>query len=134
MEKKPIVVDANILISALIGGECCKILWVNKYTFISTEFTISEVEKYIPLISKKSGVPEQEILFALHLLPLSIFSREAYSAYLSQAKMLIEQVDPKDVDVLALALANDCPLWSHDAHFDNINEIKLLKIIDFLAN
>ncbi len=132
MEKESIVVDANILISALIGGESRKILFNEAYAFITTEFTISEVEKYIPLIARKSGVSEDEILFALRLLPLAIFDRTMYNRFILMARELIEHIDIKDADILALALATSCKLWSHDQHFDGIKQIKLLNTKDLL--
>lgn len=132
MEKESIVVDANILISALIGGESRRILLSNNYDFLTTEFTIQEVEKYIPLISKKSGVSEDEIRFALQLLPIQVRGTAFYSKFLTESRELIEKVDPKDVDVLALALAINRKLWSNDAHFEGIKEIQLLKTGDLI--
>ncbi len=130
MEKESIVVDANILISALIGGESQRILLSNNYDFLTTEFTILEVEKYILLVSKKTGFSEEEIKFALRLFPVQIFNNSFYSKFISKAKELIEKLDPKDVDILALSLATGHKLWSNDAHFEGINEIKLLKTGD----
>ena len=56
-----IVVDANILISALLGGKPRFILFDPKFEFATNKFTLKEVEKYVPLISEKSGVPKREI-------------------------------------------------------------------------
>ncbi|MBI2415949.1 MAG: hypothetical protein HYV33_04820 [Candidatus Kerfeldbacteria bacterium] len=43
-----IAVDANILLSALLGGKPSIILFDTRFHFITTEFTIDEVEKYLP--------------------------------------------------------------------------------------
>ena len=48
-----IAVDANIILSALLGGKPSIILFNHKYEFTTTEFTIGEVEKYLPKLSKK---------------------------------------------------------------------------------
>ncbi len=48
-----IVVDANIIISALIGGSSREILFDHRYRFLTTNFTLKEVEKYIPTIVGK---------------------------------------------------------------------------------
>lgn len=45
-----IVIDANIIISALIGGSARFILLKTDYQFITTEYTIREVEKLIQKI------------------------------------------------------------------------------------
>jgi len=126
MAKETLVVDANVLISALIGGASRKILLGSAYRFITTEFTVSEVEKYVALISKKSGISEEDILFALRLLPLELFSRDYYEKYILEAEALIKETDPKDVDVLALSLATGNKLWSQDKHFEGL-AIDLIK-------
>ncbi len=132
MEKESIVVDANILISALIGGENQRILFSNNYEFLTAEFTILEVEKYLSLVSKKTGFSEDEIRFALRLFPIQIFNNTFYSKFISKAKELIEKIDPKNVDILALTLATGYRLWSNDAHFEGIKEIQLLKTGDLI--
>lgn len=50
----PIIIDATPIISALIGGTSREIIFDPTYEFLTTEFTINEVKKYIPYISKKS--------------------------------------------------------------------------------
>ncbi len=49
-----IVVDANIVMSALLGGKPSAILFDHRFQFVTTEFTIKEVEKYLPRLEKKS--------------------------------------------------------------------------------
>ena len=131
MEKETICVDANVLISALIGGASREVLFSNGYRFITTDFTIKEVMKYIPRISKKSGVSADKIAFALHLLPLTVFGKDDYKNKLALAKKLIGHIDPKDVDILALALTTNGKLWSHDKHFEGVPHIILLSTGDF---
>jgi len=97
-----IVVDANILISALLGGKSRFILFDIKFEFIVNEFTLREVEKYIPFISKKSGVSEKEIRKGISLLPLKIVSKNYYKDYLKQAEKLIGKIDKNDIDILAI--------------------------------
>ena len=48
--KIKICVDANIIISALIGGVARNILFDSKFEFITTESTIKEVTKYLPIL------------------------------------------------------------------------------------
>ncbi len=43
-----IVVDANIILSALLGGTPSSVLFDGRFRFITTEYTIREVRKYIP--------------------------------------------------------------------------------------
>ena len=126
-----IIVDATPIISALIGGVSREILFDPTYDFITTEFTINEVKKYVSYISKKSKMPLEQIKEALELLPLTIYNQNFYSEKIENAKKLIEHKDEKDIDLLALALKTSNPLWSEDTHFERINEISLLKTKDF---
>ncbi len=66
--KISIAVDATPIISALIGGVSRDILFDHRFNFISTEFTINEVKKYIPIISKKSEVSKKEKHYTYYLL------------------------------------------------------------------
>lgn len=63
-----VVVDANIILAALLGGKPSIILFDSKFEFITARFILKEVEKYIPFIVKKSGMPEKEIKEGLELL------------------------------------------------------------------
>ena len=42
-----IIIDATPIISALIGGISREIIFDNTYEFLTTEFTINEVKKYL---------------------------------------------------------------------------------------
>jgi hypothetical protein len=68
-----VVVDANILISALLGGKPHRILFDSRFQFITTERTTWEVKRYIPLLAKKLGLAELEILSAFESLPITFF-------------------------------------------------------------
>jgi len=126
-----IIVDATPIISALIGGTSREVLFDPTYDFLTTEFTINEVKKYLSYISKKSKTPLEQIEEALKLLSLTIYDKNFYSEQIEKAKQLIEHKDKKDVDILALTLKTSNPLWSEDTHFEGINEINLLKTKDF---
>lgn len=128
-----IIVDANIFISALLGGKPRFILFDLKFKFITTEFTLKEVEKYIPEISQKSGVSEKEIKEAISLFPIQILSKDYYENYLTEAKKLIQKIDPDDIDILALYLKEKTFLWSEDRDFEKVRpKIKLLKTEDLI--
>lgn len=126
-----IIIDATPIISALIGGVSREILFDPTYDFITTEFTINEVKKYLPYISKKSKIPLEKIEEALNILPLTIYDKEFYKDKTEKAEQLIKHKDKKDVDILALSLKTSSPLWSEDTHFEGINEIELIKTKDF---
>ena len=127
-----IVVDANIIISALLGGKPSIILFDAKFQFTTSQFTINEVIKYFPKIAKKLNVPERELLSALNDLPLLTYDRNFYEDKLKSAKEFIGQIDKKDIEILALALKLETPLWSEDKHFEKSAYHKLLKTYNFI--
>ena len=127
-----IVVDANIILSALLGGSSRFILFDPQFEFVTTQFTLEEVERYLPHIAEKSGVSIEELREALLLLPLIIFSKEHYDSALSQARKALRHIDPHDVDILALYYTEETYLWSEDRDFERIiPPIRLLKTKDF---
>lgn len=81
-----IAVDSNIIISTLLGGKPRFILFDPKFEFITVEFVLKEVEKYLPLIAEKSGVSEKEIKETLELLPVKVIPLSQYQGYLKDYK------------------------------------------------
>ncbi|KHO50063.1 MAG: PilT protein, partial [archaeon GW2011_AR9] len=105
-------------------------LFDHNLDFITTRFTFNEVERFIPYIAKKAGVSESFVRSLLQLLPLKVFESETYCDSYAKAKSLVQ--DKNDADILALSLATNNPLWSNDAGFEGITEIKLIKTKDFV--
>lgn len=118
-----IAVDANILMSALLGGTPQRILFDPNFEFITTERTTWEVKRYLPFLAQKLDLTESEILSALESLPITAYQERDYADQLPIARQLIEARDPRDVDILALALATGAFLWSQDQDFENIGDI-----------
>lgn len=118
-----IAVDANILISALLGGTPGQLLFHPPLDFITTERTTWEVKRYIPLLAQKLKRPELELLESFELLPITAYQERDYEDSLPKAHELIDARDPKDADILALVLATDATLWIQDRDFENISEI-----------
>lgn len=128
-----IVVDANILFSALLGGKPRFVLFDPKFQFVTARFTLKEVEKHIPEISKKSGISLKEIKEAISLFPLEVLSKDYYRDYLVKAEKLIGKIDPDDVDILALYLKEKTFLWSEDKDFEKVRpKINLVKTEDLI--
>lgn len=84
-----IVVDANPIVSALIGGFSREILFAHHFEFITTEFTINEVLKYIPYIAGKADVSEKFVKSLLYLLPLKIYDIKNYREWIPKAKSFL---------------------------------------------
>lgn len=121
-----VAVDANILISALLGGKPDRLLFHPQFDFITTERTTWEVKRYIPLVAQKLKRPELDLFETFELIPITAYQERNYENHLLQARQLISARDPKDADILALALATGSTLWSEDRDFENIVEIAWL--------
>ena len=114
-----LVVDANPLISVLLGGAAVRVFVSTRIgEFAVAEHTLEEVRDFLPELARELGEEPDQLRLVLALLPLSPYPRESYEECLEEAERLIAHRDPDDVDVLALALKLGCPLWSNDADFD----------------
>ena len=130
--KITIAVDAQPFFSALLGGAARKIFFDPRFKFITTDFTLSEVKKYVHFIAEKSGKQEKDILQALKLLPAISYQQQHYQQKRLTAEQLIGGRDPKDVDILALVLTTQAILWTEDKDFDEIPGILLVHTRDLL--
>lgn len=127
-----IVVDANVILSALLGGSARFALFDPRFEFVTAEFTFQEVRKYLPYVAEKSDVPLTEIKNALLLLPISMYSKEYYQHALRRARNALKDIDPHDADILALYFVEDTYLWSEDRGFEKVTpRLRLLKTRDF---
>lgn len=116
-----LVVDANAILSATIGGRALKIfLSLSATDFAVTEEVIREVKEYLPILADKRGLQTPEMLAILALLPLTQHPKALYEAHLPQARKLIGARDPDDVETAALALALNAPIWTNDRDFEGL--------------
>jgi len=108
-------VDANVVLSALIGGKANRVFAEAKgVKFVTTASVINEIEEYIPVLAKKKGLSENVMEAAFSLLKLEVILSETYSEQIPAAMILIGKRDPEDVELAALALALKCTAWSND--------------------
>jgi len=128
-----IVVDANPLLSALIGGRSREVLFSGNFNFLSPQPTLFEVEKYLPHVAEKTGQNELVLFREFELLPVVAVQPRHYEARLERATVLISGRDPKDVHVLALAIELDVPIWSEDRDFHNLPGVTVHRTADMLG-
>jgi predicted nucleic acid-binding protein len=112
--------DANVLLSAVIGGRAALALRNPQLgEVVTTAHTFAEVEEYAPVLARKRHLPADVLLLAVAALPVEIVERIEYAKKLPQAQRLIGGRDPDDVALLALALHLQIPIWSNDRDFEN---------------
>jgi predicted nucleic acid-binding protein len=115
-----LVADANVLLSAVIGGRAALALRHEKVEQVFTpSAAYDEVFEYLPSLAKKRRLERDTLLLSCAALPVTAIERSEYEAKISAAKRRIGKRDPDDVDVLALALHLNVAVWSNDNDFDN---------------
>lgn len=121
------VVDSNIIISALIKKGVSRFLLFDfNAEFITSAYTLSEIEKHKKEILKKSGLSENEYqrLVEITFRYIKIISPNKYNFEMDKARKLIKDSD--DVIFLARAIAFNYPIWTDDKHFLEQKEIEII--------
>ena len=123
-----LIVDTNILISGLIRDSITRRILLNpKFEFYLPDFSLSEIKKYLPEISKKSGLSAKEVKELLNSLldNFYVIPLKEYKFQLKRATEIIGSIDEKDVPFIAVALCiKSYGIWSNNGHFQEQNEIK----------
>ena len=114
--------DANVLLSAVIGGRAGLAVRHAKIPeILTTAYTFSEVEEYAPVLAERRGLRADVVILAVAALPVTIVERTRYAKSLPEALRRIGSRDPQDVELLALALQFRIPVWSNDKDFNSAN-------------
>ncbi len=128
-----LIVDANPLIAALLGGAAARVLAVGAHEFSSPQVTLFEVERYIPRVASLIGRTESQVFDAFQRLPVKACQPAIYGREMSRAQQLISGRDAGDVPVVALALALGHPIWTNDRDFDGLPGITTVSTAQLLA-
>ena len=124
-----LVVDANILIAALIRDSTTrKLLLSEKFELVAPEFLAGEIDKHIAEISKKAKVEKAElrslILQLLKTSKIRAYKPESFAGKMKDAIAI--SPDKYDSPYFALALHLRCPIWSNDKKLKNQSEVTIL--------
>lgn len=118
-----IVLDANILIRAVLGARVKKIITdhAEDSEFFAPEVAYADAERYLPEILARHD-RETEIDHALAFLAqlravVLPVPEEVFEHRQADALSRIESRDPDDWPVLAAALVIECPIWTEDQDF-----------------
>jgi predicted nucleic acid-binding protein len=121
MSNRALVLDANILIRAVLGTRVRRILenFADRVSFFVPESALSEAREHLAiLVTKRGGDPSK----ALRLLDamaglVDLVSPEIYGEHETEARKRIGSRDPDDWPILAAALTLGCPIWTEDTDF-----------------
>jgi predicted nucleic acid-binding protein len=112
--------DANVLLSAVLGGRARLVLsHPGIEEVLTTETTFAEVQEYASLLGQKKKLAPEALMLAVAALPVSIVAREVYEKAIGGARKRIGWRDPDDAELLAMAMHLSIPLWSNDNDFEN---------------
>ena len=116
-----VVLDANILIRAVLGRRVREILEAHftRTRFFVPDTAIAEAREHLPEILLKRGInPESAMTVLDELLELiDCIDGEVYGRFETAARQRLKKRDEEDWPVLATALALECPIWTEDADF-----------------
>lgn len=117
---KKVAADANVILSAVIGKAALKVFTESPVEVVTTHLNLDEVQEYMPSLASKYRLEEKVLQTQLKLLPLEVFEREFYQDFLKQAEERIGRIDPDDIDLLALGLKLNIPIWTNDSDFQGL--------------
>lgn len=124
MSSPILVLDANILIRAVLGNKVSQFLitFSNTVDFFTPDSCVEEAQKYLPIIFEKRGMSSE--------LPLEVFSnvkrllkiidKNIYQECVIEAQQRIKDRDPLDWQTVATALLFNCSIWTEDKDFFGI--------------
>jgi len=123
-----IILDANILISALISDSTTRRLIVtSNIPLYFPDIMLREVYEHEELILEKSGLSKDEYKQLLDVLLryIRFISSKDMLENLNEATQIMSAIDIKDAPFIAAALSNETAvIWSDDKHFKRQSRIK----------
>jgi len=119
--RKALVLDANILIRAVLGRRVRGILkkYYETAKFDSPETCFEEAAEHLPVIVGDAGAGEAPILEVLDGIRDFVESvdQSLYGRFEILGRRRVSSRDPDDWQVAAAALALQCPIWTEDKDF-----------------
>jgi|SRR5579862_1168523 len=121
MPSKALVVDANILVRAVLGKRVRDVIekYAGQVSLFVPEVAYAEAEEHLPsLVIKRGGDPGRALTLLRSLGRLvELIGSEVYGEFEAEARERLGQRDPEDWPILASALAIGCPIWTEDTDF-----------------
>ena len=130
-----LIIDANVLISALISpeGKTREIIFAYDIKFYAPEFLFIEIDEHKEEILKKSRLSDDEFGLALNLLKTRIIlvPFTDFRKFISRAIRASPDVD--DIEYFALALSEDIIIWTDDKDLKKQTKVKIISTTELIA-
>lgn len=122
MQHKRLVIDANILIRAVLGQKVRGLIerYCDSVAFYVAEANVEEAEFYLAKeLAAKRGLDEAtwRPVFDGVLSAIQIITGEVLAEVETEAKARIGSRDVNDWPGVAAAMVLDCPIWTEDQDF-----------------
>ena len=132
-----IVIDANILFSALIKDSLTrKIILEYEERFLFPKIIFTEAEKHKDELLKKSRLSAEEfsVLFALLMQKMQIVPDETLKPFYDAAYEIIKEIDPDDALFIACALAYPgSVLWTNDKKLKLQIKVRIIETSELMG-
>lgn len=121
MQHKRLVLDANILIRAVLGQRVRQLIagYADRVAFYVAEANYEEARRYLAELAPARGIAEpvwREAL-ASAMAAVQVVAPEELAPVEAEARARIERRDAADWPAVAAAIQFQCPLWTEDADF-----------------
>jgi predicted nucleic acid-binding protein len=118
---RSVAADSNVLLSAAVGHAARRVFErVPKLLVVTTEANLAEVQAYLPSMSEAYDLDLVEVQEALAALPIRLYTARWYRGRIPEARKYLQDRDPDDVALAALALKLQVPIWSNDRDFESL--------------
>ena len=112
-----VAADANVLLSAVLGHAALRVFTQARIEVLTTAGVLDEVREYLPVVARQYGMLVQALEAQMRLLAVRVCDRREYAAGIEASRRAMEDRDPADVELLAIALVFGIPVWSNDSDF-----------------
>ncbi len=114
-----IIVDANIIVSAIVGAASKRALLAAFARGVKLSVPEPQLTEAASVLADKLGVSDDDIELGLEQIVAMIepLSPPVYEAFEAAARARLHERGKSDWPVLAAALAFDGEIWSHDRDF-----------------
>lgn len=121
MSRKALVLDANILIRAVLGQKVRTLIieYAGQVDYFSPAVCFDDARKYLPQLLERRGLTIQPALDVLDQICRWVqpIETEWLEAFALPARLRLQKRDENDWPILAAALALSCPIWTEDTDF-----------------
>lgn len=131
------VVDTSAFVACLFAdGRARFALQHTNWALYAPPFLLEETARILPKVETHLG-PDADLVHGLLDMcarRIEVLPKALYAAHLAEARRLVADVDPNDDEYVALALALDAPIWTHDEDFGRIPAIRTVQTFELVAD